>query len=262
MYKAFSCLLMALLVASTVMVAHADVKVGANDKEPIVHRSSDLIGKAIKNKAGEHVGYLEDLVITGDKGRIVYAALSTKNALGLGGKLYALPFSAFWMAPNREHLILDVPKNEFENKAGFDSNNWPQQSDERWADKARKGAPKVAVEKGAKLLRLTSLNGLAVKNNSGQDLGKVQGFGVDARNLDINYMAMSHGGVVGFGSKYFAIPWEALNLKSLDLRVQDRCFVINATKQQFEQGTGFNPDNWPAEGNRAFLKNGKNSDSK
>jgi len=229
----------------------------AGGGNPVVHKQADLLGKAIQNKNGDHVGYLEDLAIDNPSGRIVYAVVSTKNSLGLGGKLYALPLSAFSMASDYKHLIIDVKKNEFENVEGFDNNRWPTKIDERWAKLGKKGLELKIKE--PTLLRLSSLNGTAVKNDSGESLGKVSGFGVDCSHDKITYVAMNYGGVAGIGSKHFAIPWEAMNLKSLNLKVQDRAFVLNATKQDFENASGFENNSWPVRGEERFLKNAKKS---
>jgi len=245
------------LVLTAVLVVALSTNSSAGDKNAVVHKNSDLIGKVIKNKTGEHLGYVEDLVINVPSGRIAFAALSTKNTLGLGGKLYALPLSAFGMAPDYSHLILDVPKNEFEGIAGFDANRWPEKvTESKWAKLAKH--PEGTMDKHQHLVRLTSLNGLAVRNPSNaEDLGKVQGFGVDCTHDKIGYVAMSRGGVVGIGSKYFAIPWDAMRVRSLNFRVQDHVFALNATKDQLERATGFDPNNWPNVGDPSFTKEAK-----
>jgi len=243
------------LVTTAVLVAALSPGIFADDKDIVVRKNSELIGKVIKNKTGDHLGYLEDLVIDRHSGQIAYAAVSTKNSLGLGGKLYALPLSAFSMAGDFSHLIADLSKNAFENDPGFESNRWPDRMEPRWAKLATR--PEAKMGKEARLVRLTSLNGLPVRNFSADDLGKVQGFSVDCTHDKINYVAMSHGGVVGIGSKYFAIPWQALALRSLNLRAQDCSFVLNASKQEFDNAAGFDTNNWPNAGDPAFLKNAR-----
>jgi sporulation protein YlmC with PRC-barrel domain len=242
-----------LLSAAIVLTVGLTLK--AEEKKTRIEKSTDLINANIKNKSGDHIGYLEDLAIERPSGRVAYAALSTKNALGLGGKLYAIPFSPLVWSDDHKNLVLDVKKNEFDNAEGFDSKSWPTQVDPRWAKLSNK--PAFMLAKDARLVRLSSLTGLAARNEAGATLGKVHGFGMDWNNERIVYAAMSHGGVVGIGAKYFAIPWEALNLKSLDLRVDDRCFVLNATPQDFDNANGFDPNSWPDKGNDRFLKNAK-----
>jgi sporulation protein YlmC with PRC-barrel domain len=240
---------------SAVVVLASGLAVNAAERRTAIERSTDLINANIKNKSGDHIGYLEDLAVELPSGRIAYAALSTKNALGLGGKLYALPYSALTWSDDHKNLVLDVKRDEFDKAEGFDSKSWPDRVDARWAKLSKKQVQMPA--KDSKLTRLSSLTGLAVKNEAGVNLGKTQGFAVDPEKDRIIYVAMSHGGVVGIGAKYFAIPWEALNLKSLNLRVDDRCFVLNANPQDFDNSAGFDTNTWPEKGNDRFMKNPK-----
>jgi sporulation protein YlmC with PRC-barrel domain len=246
------------LLSAAVVLALSSSVAGAEEKKGTVERSTDLINRVVVNKAGDHIGYVEDLTVERPSGRVVYAALSTKNALGLGGKLFALPYSALHWSADRKNLVLDVKKDEFDKAEGFDTKSWPTHVDDRWAKLGTSTA--FTPAKDARVVRITSLTGLAVKNESGNVLGKVQGFGIDYQKERLAYAAMSHGGVVGVGAKYFAIPWEALNLKSLDLRVDDRCFVLNAAPQDFEDKEGFDPNTWPAKANERFLKNARKTD--
>jgi sporulation protein YlmC with PRC-barrel domain len=247
-----------LLTVAVVLALNSAAAKAEEKKKATLERSTDLINRVVVNKSGDHVGYLEDLTVELPSGRIVYAALSTKNALGLGGKLYALSYSAFHWSADRKSLVLDVKKDEFEKAEGFDAKSWPTHVDERWAKLGSKSA--YMPPKDARVARVTSLTGLPVKNESGVNLGKVSGYGIDYEKERLSYAVMARGGVVGVGAKYFAIPWEALNLKSLALRVDDRSFVLNAAPQDFDDKDGFDFTNWPERGNERFLKNAKRTD--
>lgn len=254
MKKAIALLIAAVLIAAVGSGLLADEKTKTGEKQQVViHKHTDLVGKAVKNKTNEHLGYIEDLVIAVPSGRLNYVGFSTKNALGLGGKLYALPMSAFSMASDYSHLILDVAKNAFDSAPAFDPNAWPDKvTHESWAKLGKERKP-IDPKKDHHLLRVTSISGLAVRNHQGEDLGKVHGFAVDCTNDKISYAAVTYGGVAGIGTKYFAVPWEAMSLKPLNLRLQDCCFALNMLKKDFETGTGFENTSWPNSGDRRFL---------
>jgi sporulation protein YlmC with PRC-barrel domain len=57
-------------------------------------RASQLIGQDIKNSKGDNVGEIKDLVID-SSGKIRYAAVTYGGFLGVGSKLFAVPFEAF-----------------------------------------------------------------------------------------------------------------------------------------------------------------------
>jgi len=247
-----------LLTVAVVLALSSAAAKAEEKKKATLERSTDLINRVVVNKSGDHIGYLEDLTVELPSGRIVYAALSTKNALGLGGKLFSLPYSAFHWSADRKSLVLDLKKDEFDKLDGFDSKSWPTQVGATWAKLGSKSA--YMPPKDARIVRLTSLTGLPVKTAEGVNLGKVQGFGIDYEKERLSYGVMARGGIIGVGAKYFAIPWEALNLKSLDLRVDDRCFVVNAAPQDFDDKDGFDFNNWPERGNERLLKNAKRTD--
>jgi len=266
--------LLSAVMALVAMPAWAADERRADNVSDQVFKTPDLIGKTVKNKGGDYIGYLEDMVVDIRNGRITYAVLTHKENVGFGGAMFALPLQAFQMAGDLSHLLLDCNKDEFDNASGFDANKWPTQADERWMKRFNvtpnregiapegkrgdnKGDSKGTEDKYAHLRRITSLNGLPLKGSDGQRLGTIAGFAVDVKNANVVYAAMAYGGVVGVGTKYFALPWRSLELTSLSLRVQDRTFVVHATKADFDNQPGFDRNSWPTKGDDRFMKTRK-----
>jgi hypothetical protein len=78
----------------------------------------------------EDLGKFEDLMIDLAEGRIAYAALSFGGFLGMGDKLFAIPWKALTMRVHEHAFVLDIPKEVLENAVGFDKDNWPATSRE------------------------------------------------------------------------------------------------------------------------------------
>jgi hypothetical protein len=78
----------------------------------------------------EDLGKFEDLMIDLAEGRIAYAALSFGGFLGMGDKLFAIPWKALTMRVHEHAFVLDIPKEVLENAVGFDKDNWPAPSRE------------------------------------------------------------------------------------------------------------------------------------
>lgn len=105
-------------------------------------RASDLIGMNVQNNAEEDLGEIEDLAIDPRTGKIEYAAVSMGGFLGLGDKLFAVPWTAIECRPEEgataeageadKVAVLDVDKETLKNAEGFDQDNWPDMSNERW----------------------------------------------------------------------------------------------------------------------------------
>lgn len=92
--------------------------------------ANTLTGTDVRNPEGENLGHLKELMIDTDMGQISYAVLSFGGFLGLGDKLFALPWPAFQVDPENESLILDVDKETLESAPGFDKDDWPGTADQ------------------------------------------------------------------------------------------------------------------------------------
>jgi sporulation protein YlmC with PRC-barrel domain len=102
------------------------------ENNPRVLSVSALTGDPVYNTAGEKLGSLEDIVIDVSSGRIAYAVLSFGGILGIGDKLFAIPWGAMQLDTDNKRILFDVPKGKLELVPGFDKNNWPDMADERW----------------------------------------------------------------------------------------------------------------------------------
>ncbi|MEN6617339.1 MAG: PRC-barrel domain-containing protein [Syntrophorhabdus sp.] len=98
---------------------------------------STLTGDEVRNTAGENLGEIEDIMIDLDTGRIAYAVLSFGGILGMGDKLFAIPWEALQLSQEEHIFILNVSKEMLEKAPGFDKDNWPDTSDPSWNTNTR-----------------------------------------------------------------------------------------------------------------------------
>ena len=95
------------------------------DEFPHVLSASTIIGDKVLNTAGEHLGNIKELMIDLDGGLIAYAVLSFGGFLGMGDKLFAIPWEALTIDEENHSVILDVDKEVLKEAPGFDKDNWP-----------------------------------------------------------------------------------------------------------------------------------------
>jgi len=107
------------------------MKVTGTDK-PRVLSASTLIGDSVHNNAGEKLGKVEELMMDLEQGRVAYAVLSFGGFLGMGNKLFAIPWDAFTLDTDEHSFILNVPKDRLESAPGFDKDDWPDFADRKW----------------------------------------------------------------------------------------------------------------------------------
>jgi hypothetical protein len=73
----------------------------------------------------------------GNSGKTRYVVVTYGGFLGIGNKLFAVPFEALRVTtkPNdstKHQLVLDVTKEQMEGAVGFDEDNWPDFHDPKF----------------------------------------------------------------------------------------------------------------------------------
>jgi sporulation protein YlmC with PRC-barrel domain len=104
-----------------------------NGPGPEIMAADTLQGDEVVNQAGETLGKVQDIMLDVPGGRIAYAVLSSGGFLGLGDKLFAIPWSALTLDTERKCFVLDVAKEQLEAAPGFDKDHWPAMGDLTWA---------------------------------------------------------------------------------------------------------------------------------
>jgi sporulation protein YlmC with PRC-barrel domain len=96
---------------------------------PNLLSTSTLSGDKVVNPDGEHLGEIKDFMVDLDSGHIAYAVLSFGGFLGMGNKLFAVPFESLRVDTTEKRFVLDVPKERLKEAPGFDKDDWPQHRD-------------------------------------------------------------------------------------------------------------------------------------
>ena len=97
-----------------------------------VMSAGTLAGDRVRNSAGDDLGKIEEIMLDVPSGRVAYAVLSFGGFLGMGNKLFALPWEAITLDEHEHEFILNVDKQTLENAPGFDKDNWPDMADPNW----------------------------------------------------------------------------------------------------------------------------------
>ena len=104
------------------------------DEFPQVLSATSLIGDKVINRYGEDLGSVKELMINLDEGHVAYVVLSFGGYMGIGEKLFAIPWEALDLDTEKRAFILNVKKEALENAPGFDKDNWPDnaQYEAKW----------------------------------------------------------------------------------------------------------------------------------
>lgn len=94
--------------------------------------------------------------------------------------------------------------------------------------------------KPLKFLTASSIIKDKVINDKGEHLGQIKDIMVDITNGKIEYYVIEFGGFLGIGIKYFAIPFNLLEVDPVK-----KAFLFNQKREMLEKAPGFDIDHWP-----------------
>jgi sporulation protein YlmC with PRC-barrel domain len=100
---------------------------------PALMSTGSLTGNDVYNRDGEDLGDVKDFMIDMATGKIAYAVLSYGGLLGMGDKLFAVPWAALTLDTVNKRFTLNVNKDTLADAPGFDKDHWPSMSDKTWA---------------------------------------------------------------------------------------------------------------------------------
>lgn len=73
----------------------------------------------VVNRAGDVLGGIDDLIFDPQTGAIQYLIFAAGGVLGMGEKLFAVPFAEAEIDYRRERLILNLDPQDVKNAPGF-----------------------------------------------------------------------------------------------------------------------------------------------
>lgn len=87
--------------------------------------ATSLIGNKVYNTVDEKLGDIKDIMLNIHSGKIEYMIIEFGGFLGIGEKLFAVPFNVLELDTKRHAFILNQRKEVLENAPGFDQEHWP-----------------------------------------------------------------------------------------------------------------------------------------
>jgi sporulation protein YlmC with PRC-barrel domain len=117
---------------------HLSTAPGDTGPGPALMSAETLMGNDVGNLQGEDLGAIKDLMIDMRSGKMAYAVLSYGGLLGVGDKLFAVPWGALTLDTANKRFTLKVHKDALEKAPGFDKDHWPSMADKTWASEVHR----------------------------------------------------------------------------------------------------------------------------
>ncbi len=99
---------------------------------PRLMGADTLIGEDVYNHKDEDLGDIKEIMLEVNTGKVAYAVLSFGGLMGMGEKLFAVPWNALKLDTENKRFLLNVDKKRLETAPGFDKDNWPDMADPTW----------------------------------------------------------------------------------------------------------------------------------
>ncbi len=97
------------------------------------------------------------------------------------------------------------------------------------------------------ILSTSTMEGTDVKSPAGESLGDIKDLMIDLNTGRVAYAVVAFGGLLGTGSKLFAVPLQAMKQDPVN-----KCFVMDTNKDALENASGFDKDHWPDFADRSW----------
>lgn len=217
--------------------------------------SDDVIGMKVVSKTDDSLGKIEDVIVH-PGGRASYAVLSYGGVLGMGDKLFAMPWSVLKSADSNTDkkgsdvsLVLPLEQQRLKSAPGFDKKNWPTTANADWtkdidayyvgdANPNSRQPIEAGATKSIITWRVTELEGTMVSTSGDESLGKIEEVAIDT-NGRVCYVTISVGGFLGMGDKHVAVPWDALKFSVGGDKGDKKMINLDTTKEQLAKAPEF-----------------------
>lgn len=91
--------------------------------------ATTIIGDKIKDRNGNEIGKIEEVVFDLVSGKILYIVLSVGGFGGIGDKFFSIPLEPLTFDAENKQFYLDAEKEDIKKLPGFDKHNWPARAE-------------------------------------------------------------------------------------------------------------------------------------
>jgi len=212
-----------------------------------IRKVSSLLKSEVLNRANERIASVSDLVLAPD-GKIQYAILGVGGVVGIGTKYTAIPWNRLDVKHPRGKwaVNLDMTRDRLDHAPMLQDEHYRELSNPQWLARVREFfGDKSAVDSHATsaegssaatqpiVWRASKVLDATLKNPRDESLGDVEDLLLD-RNDRAAFAIIGHGGVLGIGESYIAVPWSKLRF-SHKPESTSLAAVIDMNKDQLEK---------------------------
>lgn len=96
---------------------------------PELMGAGTLLDEDVYNHKDEKLGHIKEIMLRMTNGTVAYAVLSFGGLLGMGDKLFVVPWQALKLDTENKRFVLEINKDRLRDAPGFDKDEWPDMTD-------------------------------------------------------------------------------------------------------------------------------------
>jgi len=100
-------------------------------------RATTVKGTDVYNREGEHLGHIDDVVLSKSNGRAEYAIMSFGGFLGLGEQYHPLPWDTLTYDSTRGGYVVDLNRAQIEGAPSYRPTEEPDWTDPAYGARIR-----------------------------------------------------------------------------------------------------------------------------
>ncbi len=195
-------------------------------------RADRVIGQTVRDRQDQNIGRINDLALNVKENRIAYAVVTRGGVWGIGGEDVAVSWKE--IQPDQQARVVRLDEQRLQQARRIDTGQaWPM-------DIGQGPVGTAGAAPDHQMLPMSNVIGMDVHNKQGESLGRIDDVAI-RHDGEIAYAVIAHGGFLGMGDNYVAIPWDKLTMDA-----QRQGAVVDVTRQQFEAAPRFeHRDRWP-----------------
>lgn len=105
----------------------------ASKRDAILLGTTSFYGDSVYDVAGKFLGEIEELVLDIHTGRVAYALIAVGGFLGMGRKLFAVPWGAVSVDRAYQRCIIKIDLERLIDAPSIDGDLFPRMADPSWA---------------------------------------------------------------------------------------------------------------------------------
>ena len=95
--------------------------------------TTSFCGDAVYDVAGKFLGEIEELIVDLPSGRVAYALMAARGFLGMGRKLFVIPWAALTVDRAYQRCAINVDLDRLIDAPSLDGDPLPRMADPGWA---------------------------------------------------------------------------------------------------------------------------------